>query len=298
MCIRFGTASWTDKGLIEHGGFYPEGMTDPEDLLKFYSTVFSVVEVDSSYYAMPSKHNSELWVERTPENFVFDVKAYALFTDHPVETAQLPKRIREMLPDDVKLKPHVYAHDVPQEAMYIAWEMFEAALRPLHNACKLGAVFLQFPKWFVNSPENRDHIAECRKRLPDYQIAVEFRQSSWMDAEHIDKTVDFLAENEIAYTAVDEPQGFKSSIPPVCAVTSGDLAVVKFHGRNADTWEKRRDKSAEERYSYIYSEEELSEWVCPIRQMAEQAREVHVIFNNKSYNYAQINSKQMMDLLK
>ena len=296
MCIRFGTASWTDKGLIEHGGFYPEGMTDPEELLKFYSSVFNVVEVDSSYYAMPSKRNSELWVERTPDGFAFDVKAYAMFTNHPAETAQLPRRIREMLPDDVSRKPHVYMHDIPPMAMYVAWEMFEAALRPLHDACKLGAVLLQFPKWFVNSPANRDHIVRCRKSIPDYRIAVEFRQDSWMDSEHIEKTIEFLAENEIAYITVDGPQQSTERTPPVCAVTSNALAVVKFHGRDAETWEKRR--SADNQPGYIYSEEELAEWVCPIRQMAEQAQEVHVIFNNKSYNYAQTNSRQMMELLR
>ncbi len=294
--ILVGTASWADKALVQSRLFYPQGVNKPEDLLKFYASQFSLVEVDSTYYTIPSERNSRLWVERTPENFVFDVKAFGLLTTHPADVARLPKPVREMLPADAQEKEQVYPKDVPPQAMDLVWEMFGSTIRPLDDARKLGAVFLQFPKWFPCNTENMDYILKCKEKLPDYRIAVEFRQSSWLNAVNLERTVDFLEEHGLAYTAVDEPQGFKSSIPPVNAVTDDSLAVVRFHGRNADTWEKP-GLTPSERFKYLYSEQELKEWISPLHQMSEQAREVHVLFNNNYQNYAQTNALQMKTLL-
>lgn len=294
--ILVGAASWTDPTLIESHEFYPPGVNTAEAMLRYYATRFPLVEVDSTYYALPSERNSRLWVERTPGGFTFDVKAFALMTTHPADVSRLPKDVREMLPDDIREKARVYPRDIPSEAMELVWQMFESALRPLHEAGKLGAVFLQFPKWFPISGGNKEYIAECRARLPDYRIAVEFRQRTWFRPDNVEETLDFLEEHDIAYTAVDEPQGFPSSVPPITAVTSDDLAVVRMHGRNAETWEKPGLKPSE-RFKYLYSEDELQEWVPKVQEMTRHATQIHVLFNNNYRGYAVTNAAQMKLLL-
>jgi uncharacterized protein YecE (DUF72 family) len=294
--ILVGTAAWTDQSLIQSGAFYPPDVRDAEHMLKFYAEHFPLVEVDSSYHALPSERNSRLWVERTPADFVFDVKAFALMTTHPTEVAQVPKSIREMLSSDVLMKPRIYIHDLPPDAIDLIWLIFNSGIRPLHDAGKLGAVCLQFPKWFHISPENKDYILECKSRLRDYRAAVEFREKSWLAEEHIEETLGFLEEHDIAYTVVDEPQGFSSSVPPVNAVTSDALAIVRMHGRNAETWGKSGIPHSE-RYKYLYSGEELADWAVRVRDMALRARQVQVIFKNSYQDYAVRNAAQMQELL-
>jgi uncharacterized protein YecE (DUF72 family) len=294
--ILVGTASWTDPTLIASGQFYPPEVKSAEAMLRFYASKFSLVEIDSTYYSMPAERNSYLWVERTPDDFTFDVKAFALMTTHPAEVRSLPSNVRELLPADILDKGRVYARDLPSEAVDLVWQMFESALRPLHNAGKLGAVFLQFPKWFPISRANKEYILDCKARLPDYRIAVEFRQSTWLRSDNVEETLDFLESNDLAYTAVDAPQGFASSIPPIAPVTSDEIAVVRMHGRNAETWEKPGLKPSD-RFKYLYAEGELREWVPKVRGMARQAKEVHILFNNNYSTYAVTNASQMNELL-
>lgn len=294
--ILVGTASWTEPSLLKSGEFYPPGTSTAEEMLRFYSSRFSLVEVDSTYYALPSERNARLWVQRTPEGFVFDIKAFALITTHPAEVQRLPTEVRQSLPPEIGEKERVYPRELPPETMDLVFEMFRSAIRPLYEAGKLGAVFLQFPKWFFPTASNRDYILQCRDRLADYRIAVEFRQSTWFTSANLARTIDFLRDNGIAYVAVDEPQGFRSSVPPITPVTSKELAVVRLHGRNAEAWEKP-GLSTTERFNYLYTEEELKEWVPRIQEMSEQAEQVHVIFNNHHGSNAVRNAAQMKQLL-
>jgi uncharacterized protein YecE (DUF72 family) len=274
--VRVGTASWTDSTLLESGWYPPEAGT-PEERLKFYASRFPVVEVDSSYYALPSERNAVLWVERTPPDFTFDVKAFSLMTGHPVMVRGLPKDIREALGTK---KARVPVKDIPPEAADRVWEMFRAALMPLHSAGKLGLVMFQFPQWFMPSRANRERILAARERLPDYDIAVEFRQGTWFkDAEYTKKTIDFLRSEAISFVAVDMPQGFGTSVPPIAEATSDRWAAVRFHGRREETWTKK-DVHPTERFRYDYSDEELQEWVPRVRHLAEEAKETHALFNN------------------
>ena len=274
--VRVGTASWTDSTLLESGWYPPEAGT-PEERLKFYASRFPVVEVDSSYYALPSERNAVLWVERTPSDFTFDVKAFSLMTGHPVMVRGLPKDIREAL--DTK-KARVPAKDIPPDAADRVWEMFRAALMPLHSAGKLGLVMFQFPQWFMPSRANRERILAARERLPDYDIAVEFRQGTWFkDEEYANKTLDFLRSEAIPFVGVDMPQGFGTSVPPIAQATSDRWAAVRFHGRREETWTKK-DVHPTERFRYDYSDEELQEWVPRVRHLAEEAKETHALFNN------------------
>src|SRR5215831_8232922 len=223
--IRVGTASWTDPTMTAAGVFYPEGASSAEERLRYYASRFPVVEVDATYYALPQEAMSRRWVERTPAHFVFDIKAHALMTGQPSETKRLPRPIREELPEELQTKARLYPKDLPAELTDEVWAYFRRGIEPLVEAGKLGAVFLQFPRWVFPSNETRDHILQARERLGGIPIAVEFRHGSWFNEKNAERTLRFLTDNAIPYVIVDEPQGFKSSVPPVVAVTSAELAV-------------------------------------------------------------------------
>ena len=293
--VRLGTASWTDPTMIVPGVFYPEGLKTAEDRLRFYASQFSMVEVDATYYALPYKRTAESWVERTPDDFVFDIKAHALMTGQPTEVSRLPKAIREELPDGVKEKKRIYRKDMPGELLDAVYAQFREALEPLLDARKLGAVFVQFPKWVFPSNEARELILETRQRL-DLPIAVEFRHGSWFNEKNAERTIKFLQDNKIPYVAVDEPQGFKSSVPPVVFHTNDQLAVFRFHGRNKDNWEKK-DIPPSERFRYLYDEDELADWTPKIAAIAKQTKQTHVVYNNCYSNYGTTNAREAARLL-
>ena len=141
--ILVGTCSWTDPTLIQSGRFYPDWARSAEARLQHYASQFGLVEVDSSYYALPNERASRLWVERTGEGFIFDIKAFRLFTQHPTPLVALPRDIREALPPQPKGKAHIYHRDIPSELTNELWNRFERALLPLDSAGKLGVVLFQ-----------------------------------------------------------------------------------------------------------------------------------------------------------
>jgi len=295
--VRTGTASWTDPTMTARGVFYPEGATTAEERLRYYATKFPVVEVDSTYYALPREQQAKLWVERTPDDFVMDVKAHALMTGQPSEVKRLPKDIRDALPDALKEKTRIYGKDLPKELDDQVWEQFKQGVDPLRKAGKLGAVFLQFPRWVFPSSEARERILIAAERLGEIPLTVEFRNGSWFNEKNAERTLRFLTDNKIPYVIVDEPQGFKSSVPPVAAVTSPELAVFRFHGRRGDLWEKP-NIPPNERFRYLYDEDELADWAPRIAQAARSTKNVHALMNNCSGNYGTTNALQLAELVK
>ena len=293
--VMFGTASWTDPTMTAPGVFYPKGLSTAEERLRFYASQFPMVEVDATYYALPNKRTAETWVERTPKEFVFDIKAHALMTGQPTEVARLPKAIKEALPAKLTEKKRIYRKDMPSELLDAVYQHFREALDPLIEAGKLGAVFVQFPKWVFPSNEARELILDTRQRL-DLPIAVEFRHGSWFNEKNAERTVRFLQDNKVPYVAVDEPQGFKSSVPPVIVPTNEELAVFRFHGRNSESWEKKEITPAE-RFRYLYDEDELADWTPKIASVARSTRQTHVVYNNCYSNYGTTNAREAARLL-
>ena len=293
--ILTGTCSWTDPTLIACGQFYPPGVTSAADRLRFYADQFPIVEVDSTYYAPPSERNAHLWAERTPADFTFNVKAFALLTGHPAKLERLPSPLRDLVPDAARAKRNVYLKDMPPHSVDLLWETHRTALRPLHDAGKLGAVLFQFPPWFRRTPASADYVRRVPLELPDYQVAVEFRGGGWMDEDAAPATLAMLERAGLAYVSVDEPQGFRSSTPPVAAATA-DLAIVRLHGRNAATWEAHTGV-ASDRFNYLYSVAELNEWAPRIRRLAAAASTVHVLFNNNYEDQGVVNARRMAALL-
>jgi uncharacterized protein YecE (DUF72 family) len=295
--IRIGTASWTDKSLLDSGRFYPADVKSPEERLRYYASIFPFVEIDSTYYTLEFSDQARRWADRTPEDFLFDVKAFRLLTLHQTPHKMLPASIRDAVGDPPEGKRNWYYKDFDESARDEAWSTFEGSLEPLRHAGKLGAVIFQLPPWAMPSPETQQHLQECADRLDGYRIAVEFRNQYWLSDRNKRRTLAFLRENGMAYVIVDEPQGFRSSVPLAWEVTDPALAVVRLHGRNAETWEKKGLRSAAERFNYLYDEPELREFADPIRELRERSEEVHATFNNNYEDYPQRNAAEFARLL-
>jgi uncharacterized protein YecE (DUF72 family) len=296
--ILIGVASWTDPSMTAPGVFYPDAARTAEARLRYYATRFPLVEVDSTYYAIPARRMAELWVDRTTDDFTFDVKAHALMTGQPSEVSRLPREIRDALPPDVAKKARIYASDLSDELKDMVWSTFLDALTPLRDAGRLGAILLQFPKWIGPSRANARLIEDATRRLRagGWRGAVELRNRNWFDDRTRARTLAFLKRIAAPYVVVDSPPGFESSVPAVPEVTSRSLAVVRFHGRNTDTWEAKVTQVSQ-RFRYLYDEKQLAEWVPMISAISEQAEEVHLVFNNCYGNYGTTNALEMGAIL-
>jgi uncharacterized protein YecE (DUF72 family) len=292
--ILIGLSSWADPELIE-SGFYPAEIKTADARLQYYASQFPVVEADSSYHFLPTRRNAETWTQATPPGFLFEVKAFSLLTQHPAPLESLPRDMRDIAINAVNKEGHLYLHNLPENMAKEIWQRFEASIQPFVSAGKLGAITFQFPPWFHSHPENFEYILECRHKLSGYRLAVEFRAASWLNEEHREPTLQFLKENGLALVCVDEPQGLKSSVPPLAEATAS-LSVVRFHGRNQANWELK-NIPVTEKYNYYYRDAELEEWMPKIKRLANSSEQVIVIFKNKHRDYAVKNARRMMELL-
>ena len=292
MTLLIGTASWTDKSLVEAGTFYPPEAKSAEARLRYYASQFPMVEVDSSYYAMPSATNAQLWAERTPDDFIFNVKAFRLFTGHPTSPTVLHKDLREALPPSSKKM--LYQKDIPPEILDELWRRFILALAPLRDAGKLAAVHFQFAPWIVRNRDGHALVKECAERMAGHQMAVEFRNRTWFDAGQAANTLEFERELGVAHVVVDGPQGFANSVPPVWDITSTRLAVLRLHGRNRETWNVKGASAASERFNYDYSDQELAALVPDLRALERRVEILQVIFNNNHGDQGQRNARTLM----
>lgn len=291
--VRVGTCSWADATLVNEAAWYPRRRMSAAERLAFYAAHFPIVEVDSTFYFPPTPEVAARWAARTPEGFVMNVKAWSLFTGHGTRPESLWPDLQAAVRPEHRDAPRLYATHLERAALEECWVRFHHALVPLHRAGRLGAVLFQYPPWFAPSSRSRQALVEAAERMAPYRICVEFRNARWFgDAE---RTLEHLEAHGIAFVCVDEPQGFPSSVPPVIATTA-DLAVVRFHGRNAATWESGAATAAE-RFAYHYREDELAEWVPRVGRLAEAAAEVHVLFNNCYRDYAVDNASAFMRLL-
>ncbi|TML05689.1 MAG: DUF72 domain-containing protein [Actinobacteria bacterium] len=273
--IRIGTCSWADDALSKH--WYPKGLAAGERL-PYYAEHFDTVEVDSTYYRLPAEPMVERWADGTPEGFVMHVKAFGLMTRHPVKLESLPPDLRDDAPTDDRGRVERPSRELRGEV----FRRFLEALEPLRSAGKLGGILFQFPSYVVYKDRSLDYLQWAREQLGNDEMLVEFRHVSWLDDEHRDETLRLLEELRATHVIVDAPriEGAKNVAPTVLALTS-PTAYVRFHGRNADTWNKRGG-SASERFDYLYSDDELREWVGPLGELAEQAEQAYAFFNNNA----------------
>ncbi|MFP5377384.1 MAG: DUF72 domain-containing protein [Acidimicrobiia bacterium] len=292
--VRTGTCSWTDPTLVKGTDWYPRKSMSAAERLAFYASRFPVVEVDSTYYWPPTPKLSQDWVERTPPAFVMDVKAYSLLTGHPTRRESLWEDLRDAVAEEHRGKRTVYAAHLPPDAVDEAWARFRHALAPLRRAGKLGGVLLQYPEWFTPNKDNRQALAAARRHLPGDDVYVELRSPRWWaTAEDRDRTLGVLRDAGLVHVVVDAPPA--SGLPAVVAATAG-AAVVRFHGRNDDTWD-RRDISAAERFNYLYRRDELAEWVPRLEELAARVDRVHALMNNCHGDKGVRNAADLAELL-
>ncbi len=290
--IRVGTCSWTDPTMVR--AWYPPSLRSAADRLRYYAERFDTVEVNSSYYGIPTPQNARLWAERTPPGFIFHVKAFGMMTRHAVKPEQLPPPLREGGRFELDKSGRVIH---PEPALRAdTFSLFGEALEPLRVEGKLGMILMQFPPYFVANEPNREYIAWARDRLAPDRMAVEFRHISWVEPDNLETTLDLLGGLGASYVCVDEPRmQSPNALPPITAATS-DVGYVRFSGRNAATWNAKVPTAAE-RFRYLYEPSELQEWVDPIHELAGQTQTTYVMFNNCFADYAPRNAQQMMSLL-
>jgi len=293
--IRIGTCSWTEKSLIQSREFYPGKVRTAKARLQFYSGCFDTVEVDSTYYAIPPRSNACLWAARTPANFVFHIKVFGALTGHAIDPKTLSPDIRAELPQKNKTQRQIYVKE-PALLRLIA-EKFMDALYPLMSAGKLGVMVFQFPPWFICKPGSLDLLLKFKGMIGRNLMAAEFRHGSWYVPGVREKVFHFLRKNQIIHVVADEPQFGNLATVPFVPQTTSDIAYYRLHGRNKGTWLKK-DVETSLRYAYLYSDEELKEFVPQIQTSATRAAETYVMFNNCHGGFAMRNAERMKALLK
>jgi uncharacterized protein YecE (DUF72 family) len=288
--IRVGTCSWVDKGLIE--AWYPPHVRDAKARLAYYAERFDVVEVDSSYYAIPDPETVRRWASRTPAGFVFTVKAFGVMTGHRVRPEQLPPDLRPLVAGLTK-RGHAEVSDELEAAVF---ERFAEAVAPLRAASKLGGVLLQFPPSLAPSEEARQRIEAAAARVGREAALVEFRHRDWLSEEQRDQTLDWLADRGLSYVIVDAPAVSGPHVAPTVIATTTATAYVRFHGRNRSTW-GRSGRGAWERFDYFYEPTELAAWVEPLRALAASAKQVYAMFNTNNADQGPVNAELLRRLL-
>ena len=274
--IRVGTCSWADESFTK--AWYPPSVKSGEARLRYYAERFDTVEANSTYYRLPDPGMVAGWAERTPPGFTMHVKAYGLLTRHPVKVETLPEDLRAVMPVDERGR----VDRPPRELRGEVFRRFLAALEPLRRDGKLGGILFQLPSYVVYKDASLDYLEWAREQLGGDEMLVEFRHRSWLDDDNRAESLSFLERIGASYVTVDAPRSdtARNLVPTVPALTSA-TAYVRFHGRNLATWNKRGG-SAAERFDYLYTDEELGEWVEPLRELAAQSERAFAFFNNNA----------------
>jgi uncharacterized protein YecE (DUF72 family) len=296
---RIGLSAWTDRSMLAEGQFYPRKTMTAEERLWWYAQYFDVVEVNSSFYAIPSVETAKGWVQRTPPAFLFNVKAYGLLTGHHLDAVRLPDDLRAMLPRSQRAKRtgRILNGAFSPEARRWALRELRKSLRPLRDAAKLGYVLFQLAPWVKRTDEARDALASLPRGLPGATIAVEFRHRSWF-GEHTDETLAFLRDHGLTYVTIDAPRS-RATVPSVPALTTG-TAVFRLHGRNFEGFVKQLQGKAPtvaEKYGYLYKPHELEEIARAAGALNGKAERVHVAMNNNRGDDPATNGMQLKQML-
>jgi len=296
---RVGLSAWQDRSMLDEGHFYPIKSMKAEERLWWYSRLFDCVEVNSTFYAPLSAENAVRWAKRTPEGFLFSVKAYALLTGHHLDAARLPEPLARMLPASARPneRGQIDNERFPAEARDWAFETFREALRPLGDSGRLGYVLFQLAPWVKYGGEALDYLASLPVRLPGLTLAVEFRDASWLPG-HSDEVLRFLADRGLAYVSVDAPRT-PAGVATTVALTA-PVAVLRLHGRNARGFMKQlrgEAPSVAEKYGYLYDRAELEEIVGRGRALGGRAQRVYFKLNNNVGDAPAINGLEIRELL-
>lgn len=270
--VRCGTSSWADPGLVRYGDFYPRKSMTARERLAYYSSRLPLAEIATTYRFPPTPDLARQWVARSPAGFCFDVRCWSLLTEAPT----LPDSLWEDLLDEVRPETRhrrrLYTAHLSGDAIEECWRRFEYALRPLHQAGRLGAVILQYPSWFTPKDETRAALVGARQYLARYRVAVDFRSPKWLTGAACEDTLEWLEAHDIGFVCTDGPAVGPRAMPPVLAATSS-LAILRFIGRRADPEDPWP-------WPYRYDASELAEAACRVCHLAAATEEVHLIMEN------------------
>jgi len=287
--VRLGTCSWADEALSKY--FYPPGTPAP-DRLPYYASLYSTVEVDSTYYRVPDEKMVRGWDARTPDGFTMHVKAFGVMTRHPVRLEQLPPDLRDGMPVDERGRV-----DRPsRELRAVVFRKFLGALEPLRASGKLGGILFQLPPYVVFKPQSLEYLEWAQDQLGGDEMLVEFRHRSWLDDENRAATLAFLEARKLTHVIVDAPRTDAQNVVPTVVALTTPTAYVRFHGRNAGTWNSRGGGAAK-RFDHLYSAEELAEWVEPMRELSTEAENTYALFNNNNQTNGVAQAPAGADLL-
>jgi uncharacterized protein YecE (DUF72 family) len=252
--VRLGVCSFADEGLLK--AWYPRGVSTSRARLRYYAERFDTVEVDSPFYHLPERTVTRRWAERTPPEFVFHVKAHRSMTWH----------------DD-------------REPTDTDFAEFRKSIEPLELAGKVRGILLQYHPRFVKSAAAKAELERVPDRIAPLVPLIEFRHRSWLEPGEREDTVAFLRRNGLAYVSLDTPMTRASNVVARHAIATHRVAYVRFHGRNEKTWNIRSEKSSD-RFNWMYSPEELEEWIEKLGRLAADAEEVYAMFNNNRDDFA------------
>jgi uncharacterized protein YecE (DUF72 family) len=286
--IVIGTSSWADPGFVAE--WYPPGLPAAEQL-PYYAERFDGVEVNTTYYAVPSRSTVRRWAEITPDGFTFDIKLHQAMSRHSAEVDSLPKALR----GDVDTTPRGRVRPSAALDRELA-RRYLRATAPLADAGKLSSFLLQLSPAFKPGSHALDELEELLDALAPQPVAIELRHRAWLHDDRREDTLAWMEDHRAAFVAVDAPQGKPPTmLPRLDAVTRGDLAYLRLHGRNARGWVKGR--SVAERFGYRYDGAELEEIAQRAEALAEQAGTVRVMANNNRGDDAPEAAARLRELL-
>lgn len=288
--VLVGACSWSSRSLTQESDWYPKRTMKAADRLAYYASQFPIVEVESTYWFPPTPDVARQWVERTPEGFTMDVRAWSLLTGQPTLPPSLWPDLQQEVRPEARDNNNLYVSHLPADAVAESWARFDHALRPLHEGGRLGAVLLQYPHWFTPKDVHRDELIAARAHLPDYRVSVEFASERWVEPDELDTTIELFEDHDMILVAVDAPR-----LPPVVAATT-EVGVIRLHGRDDPPWGPRPRRPTW-RTPYRYQRDELREWVPRIVELAGSTSEVHVLLNNCHRDDAVVNAGELVGLL-
>ncbi|HZN14872.1 MAG TPA: DUF72 domain-containing protein [Acidimicrobiales bacterium] len=288
--VLVGACSWAGRSLTQESDWYPKRTMKAADRLAYYASQFPIVEIESTYWFPPTPEVARQWVERTPDGFTMDVRAWSLFSGQPTLPPSLWPDLQSEVRPETRDNTNLYMAHLSADAVTEAWARFDHALRPLHDAGRLGAVLLQYPHWFSPKEATRAELLAARAAIPDYRVSVEFASERWVEPDELDATIALFEEHDMILVAVDAP-----ALTPVIAAT-GDVAIARLHGRDHPPWGPRPHRPTW-RTPYRYGPDELAEWVPRVVELAGSVSELHVLFNNCHRDDAVVNATELIDLL-
>ena len=287
--VRAGTSSWADRSLVRHGGFYPRKTMTATQRLAFYAARLPLAEIATTFRFPPTPELAAQWAARTPDGFVFDVRAWSLLTGSPTLPDSLWSDLVPEVAPTARDRRRLYPAHLSADGLAECWARFRHSLTPLRDSGRLGVVIFRYPSWFTPRPEAWAELAQIPRRMDGMQTAVELRSAKWFENDRAEVTLEWLEAHGVGFVCVDGPSAGERAVPPVVAATT-DTAIVRFCGRRAVEGEPWT-------WPYRYGRDELASWLPRLAELAQSSAELHLLLDNTSDTDAVDNALTLLELV-